>query len=612
MHWSKSALIATGVVGLWLSGAQAAAPPPYEIVKSNVEVEVQPSGAYMESREVIYRALTEDGARALRQVELSYTEGYQTYTVLHAYTVKKDGSRIDVPRGSMMHGFGVTSSPGFQDLKTISVVFPNVEVGDEVALTTVFGQTRPWFGQSYSENFIYGRSIPASDVSIGLTAPSDMHLQVEANGLTEQAPESLGGKTRHIWHFQNDAPIDREDDQVDDYDSGARLVVSTFKDFHEFAGVYADLLSDRTEETPEIRQLADNLTTGLKSDTDKARALYDWVSVHIAYLDIVLGAGGFVPHKASEVLANKYGDCKDHVILLQALLAAKGIHSTPVLINADNRFTLSPSPSPLAFNHLISYVPSLQLYLDSTARYAPFGVLPYSDASKPVVRIEGGVTAHTPRIAAATASVRAVSNITVAPDGSVDGDTQVVATGAPAADLRALMTAANTAGQDIYLHKVMGPGVHGNVDFGNLNDLSPTYRFSAHYHEPNALNVPGPATIPYYVAYKPFSFTDLIAGDLPESRAKSYVCRSMDSEEDLTIHLPANLHVMALPRAQNLAAEEIAMTATYSKADPATVHTNVKVHIDHPSGACTPEYYARVRASISQMTAALRAQIIYQ
>ncbi|HEV2650577.1 MAG TPA: DUF3857 and transglutaminase domain-containing protein [Rhizomicrobium sp.] len=566
----------------------------------------------MESREVVYRALTEAGARTLRQVELSYTEGYQTYTVLHAYTLKKDGTRVDVPREGVMHGFGVTSTPGFQDLKTISVVFPNVEVGDEVALTTVFGQTRPWFGQSYTEDFIYGRSIAASDVSIGLTAPSDMHLQVEANGLTEQAPETLGGKTRRIWHYQNHTPIDPEDDQVDDYDSGARLVVSTFKDFREFAGVYSNMLSDRTEVTPEIRQLADSLTAGLKSDTEKARVLYDWVSVHIAYLDIVLGAGGFVPHKASEVLANKYGDCKDHVILLQALLAAKGIRSTPVLINAEDRFTLSPSPSPLAFNHLISYVPSLQLYLDSTARYAPFGVLPYSDASKPVVRIEDGATVRTPRVAAAGASVRAVSNLTVAPDGTIDGDTQIVAMGAPAADLRALMTAANAAGQDIYIHKAMGPGVEARVDLGNINDLSPTYRYSAHYHEPNALNVPGPATIPFNVAYKPFSFTGLVAGDLPGKREKSYVCRSMDSEEDLTIHLPANLHVMVLPRAQNLATDEMGMTMVYSKPDPATVHADIKVHVDHPSGACTPEYYARVHASITQMTTALRAQILYQ
>jgi hypothetical protein len=174
------------------------------------------------------------------------------------------------------------------------------------------------------------------------------------------------------------------------------------------------------------------------------------------------------------------------------------------------------------------------------------------------------------------------------------------------------MTAANAAGQNTYFHRVMGPDVDASADLGNINDLSTTYRFSAHYHEPNALNVPGPGTIPYGVAYKPFTFTGLIAGDLPASRARPYVCRSMDSEEDVTIHLPPNLHVLALPQAQNLVADEVALSIVYSKADSATVHANVKAHVDHPSGSCSPDYYAHVHATLAQMTAALRAQILYQ
>lgn len=44
---------------------------------------------------------------------------------------------------------------------------------------------------------------------------------------------------------------------------------------------------------------------------------------------VYVGAGGVVPHAAQTVLDNRYGDCKDHVALLEALLGAAGIKSTP-------------------------------------------------------------------------------------------------------------------------------------------------------------------------------------------------------------------------------------------------------------------------------------------
>ena len=106
----------------------------------------------------------------------------------------------------------------------------------------------------------------------------------------------------------------------------------------------------------------------------------------------MLGAGGFTPHAATDVLALHYGDCKDHVMLLEALLAARGIVSNPALIAAGGAYVLPDGPSPFYFNHLITYVPEFRLFLDSTAHYAPFGVLPLPDADRPTsCSLPGGV-----------------------------------------------------------------------------------------------------------------------------------------------------------------------------------------------------------------------------
>ena len=85
------------------------------------------------------------------------------------------------------------------------------------------------------------------------------------------------------------------------------------------------------------------------------------------------------------MLANRYGDCKDHAALLEALLAAAGIDSTGALINSDNAYRLPRVPTLGVFNHVITYVPSLDLYLDSTAESIAAGYLPSSDLGKPVL-----------------------------------------------------------------------------------------------------------------------------------------------------------------------------------------------------------------------------------
>ena len=75
--------------------------------------------------------------------------------------------------------------------------------------------------------------------------------------------------------------------------------------------------------------------------------------------------------------------------MLQALLAAKGIASTPVLINAGAAYSLPPVASTDVFDHMINYIPALGLYVDSTSRYTPFGSLPFADSDKPVVHTIG-------------------------------------------------------------------------------------------------------------------------------------------------------------------------------------------------------------------------------
>ena len=114
------------------------------------------------------------------------------------------------------------------------------------------------------------------------------------------------------------------------------IALSSFASYADYAQAYQARAKPMAAVTPEIAKLARDLTLGAADERDKVRRLYNWVSRNIRYVAVYAGAGGWVPHSAASVLENLYGDCKDHVTLLEALLDAVGIASSPALINSSD------------------------------------------------------------------------------------------------------------------------------------------------------------------------------------------------------------------------------------------------------------------------------------
>jgi hypothetical protein len=300
-------------------------------------------------------------------------------------------------------------------------------------------------------------------------------------------------------------------------------------------------------------------------------------------------------------------------VLLEALLKAKGIDSMPVLIQAgSNAFKLPQSPSPHAFDHVITYLPAFDLYLDSTAQFAPFGVLPYNDAGKPVLRVVSGEQVRTPTPSSQNSSVRSVTEVSLAADGSAQGHTKITASGAYGVGIRALMRGIPSGKENEFFHALLGPGAEGTLDRGDPISLSEPYVASATFRLPNAVAFPGPGALPFSLSFKPFTFTRLLAGNLPSVRNNDYVCLSMSADETTKIMLPPGVRLLSIPESQALATDNIRLQTDYERTDARTLNQTISLKIDHPQESCTPEYYARVHASLAKMANVLRQQVIYR
>ena len=133
-----------------------------------------------------------------------------------------------------------------------------------------------------------------------------------------------------------------------------RLYVSTLPDWKAVSKWYWELSQPHLEaESAEMKSKVTTLTAGAKTDQDKTKALFYYVSKNIRYMGRTLenDRPGFEPHDVKLTFDKKYGVCRDKAALLVALLREAGVKAYPVLMSVDDKRDADvPDPD---FNHAI-------------------------------------------------------------------------------------------------------------------------------------------------------------------------------------------------------------------------------------------------------------------
>jgi len=155
-----------------------------------------------------------------------------------------------------------------------------------------------------------------------------------------------------------------------------------------------DLLSDG-----EKKRVAD-ITSGLKTDREKAEALYHYMQSRTRYASIQLGIGGYRPAPATEVSEKGYGDCKGLTNYMYALLKEAGVRSHYTWVKSGRNRFIMPSFVADQFDHIILCVPLQEdtVWLECTNQTIPFNFLGSFTSDRDVLLItpDGGKLVRTP------------------------------------------------------------------------------------------------------------------------------------------------------------------------------------------------------------------------
>lgn len=416
---------------------------------------------------------------------------------------KKDGSTVKAGPSNIQETTPEISreAPMYSDLRQKQVTVPGLSVGDEVLFQYSTKQSAMVPGQFWYQ-YSFAKNVVVDSESVTIDIPRERKVQIHFDPQYKPTIKNVGDRVVYEWHTANHT-VDASDSSNHQKQLATgtfpppSIELSTFENWEQVGSWYYGLQRDRVAVTPAIKAKAQELTKGLTDQSDKIKALYQFVSLNFRYIGLDFGIGRYQPHAADDVLANRYGDCKDKHTLLAALLAASGIQAYPALLNSRRQVDAAV-PSPGQFDHVVTAVPlgKETLFLDTTPEVAPFGMLLPPLRSKKALLVAADFSSHfvdTPALPPFRAEETFDFNGKLDESGTMDAEVSYFLRGDIEVGLKAAFRQAPPEKyKDLAQLISYSGGFAGevsNVNVSGLENLDQGLRITYHYHRPNYLDL---------------------------------------------------------------------------------------------------------------------------
>ncbi|MBC7490123.1 MAG: hypothetical protein H7240_09405 [Glaciimonas sp.] len=322
------------------------------------------------------------------------------------------------------------NSFGKSSITQIYVVVPSIKANDLIHwdfVRTSNGSSFP--GKiSFSEYLDYAAI--TKNFSFEVTAPRDLKLNFETRGFVFVKSEV--GKDLTRWSYSGSIPYTpqaEEEGSPSKLDSMPAVFITSFKDWADVGNSYLAL-----EKEALAQGSSDNTLSQMAGDATAPREIAvqirQWILKNIKYDTTKLSTENKVkPRPLSEVLETRSADCKEMVMLYKAAMRDKGIEVHTIGVNASGtRFRKPNIPIYAIFDHVIAFIPSLDIYVDIADSSARFGVPSAGLLGTPSLDFETGVFAEISASKNLSTS-KSTETITIGNEGTVTSEVRIIAKG---------------------------------------------------------------------------------------------------------------------------------------------------------------------------------------
>ena len=340
------------------------------------------------SSRLVFRVVDETAIDEWSTVQTEWAPWYQERPVIAARVVGKDGSVHTLDPKSVTESAARDESPDiFSDNRILRAPLPGMAAGVVVEQVITYRDRNPLFDTGTTGRLVFGRYVPVDRTRLVIDAPSTLAIAFvnKTDPAIEPARTESNGRQQIVFEAGRlEAVEDLEWNLPYDESAMPYVAFSTGTSWQLVAQRYTEIvekqIGDPAAVEPFLRK-AIGKTTDRREIVKKALAA---IQKNIRYAGMEVGEGSIVPRTPKDVLALKYGDCKDKATLLVTMLRAAGIPAHVALLNAGTDLDIDASlPSLGRFNHVIVRVGGDDpFWVDPTDEFSPAGVLPVADQDR--------------------------------------------------------------------------------------------------------------------------------------------------------------------------------------------------------------------------------------
>lgn len=317
-----------------------------------------------------------------KTVPIYYQSDSQKIVHSKVNLIKKNGDHIEIPQFNNRY-IQSKKNGAFMNYARRRYTIDNLEVGDIIEVSYYLDDRNRYQNPFFGKTFKLRQRTPVDLKTIMVLPDQKMTLK---NNLTSELIT-----TEKLFIFPQQQEILPEAGSTGYTSNYPFLTLTTQKNWDEVIDWYKTLLKG-TNQVPKIVQ--NEIIKGTKklNTCEKIQWIQEYVLKNTHYIGIELGINSYKPFSVNQVLERKFGDCKDKANLLNALLGVVGIQANMVLVRTTSQGALPKEipPSPRYFNHAISYIPSLDRFIDGTAELNGIEALPENDQGAMALIIKSG------------------------------------------------------------------------------------------------------------------------------------------------------------------------------------------------------------------------------
>lgn len=317
------------------------------------------------------RLVSQAAVDAAAQISIEIDPEHE-HLSMHQVRVFRDGKVIDKladARRSLLNRESGLEEGLINGRVTLHLLLKDVRVGDVLDYSFTSERRDPISERGYYEWFRTQWTTPVRNFRLRVSRPAARALYIKDVGqvgepVVTQAAEWI----QTTWEARDIAALREEAARPAWHIRYPRIELSEFADWNAVRSWALPMYEvDEHLDAALNAQVAE-----LRKEPDEARRIVRalrFVQDEIRYTGLEIGAGAYRPAQPAMVLARRYGDCKDKVLLLVTLLRAVDVDAWPVLAHSRfGRALLERLPGPGAFDHVIAKVRSggVDYWLDAT------------------------------------------------------------------------------------------------------------------------------------------------------------------------------------------------------------------------------------------------------